>query len=126
MCRGGGIYLGSLNLLAERVGKPLAGEHVGRGEMRKSLPSLFEPFNVKCCRGVRSCPVSVLQMPGREFSEVLSVWVFFQNDPKALERWVCSMASFAFSSARSVKLHVECCEQFMHETSRSPAVGMLL
>lgn len=48
----------------------------------------------------------------------------FQNCPEALKRWVCSMATFAFSEARSVKLCVESCEQFMCKTLRSPAVSV--
>lgn len=34
------------------------------------------------------------------------------------------MATFAFSEARSVKLCVESCEQFMCKTLRSPAVSV--
>lgn len=51
--------------------------------MRKSLPSLFEPFMLKCSRGARTCPASVLQMSGREYPEVLDV---FSELPKSSEK----------------------------------------
>jgi len=43
--------------------------------MRKSLPSLFEPLMFSVPGGVRTCPVHVLQMPGREFPEVSRVFL---------------------------------------------------
>lgn len=35
----------------------------------ESLPSLSELFSVKCSREVRTCPVSVLQMPEGSFQK---------------------------------------------------------
>lgn len=47
LCQGWEICLGSLNLLAERVGKPLTEgngkcQQVGRGEVRKSFPFMLK------------------------------------------------------------------------------------
>lgn len=73
-CVRAGKCLESLNLLAERVGKPLAGgngnwQQVGRGEVRKSLPFLVEPLMLDI-PGSENLPFSVLQRPGRDFSEI--------------------------------------------------------
>lgn len=123
VCQSWEICLGSLNLLAERVGKPLAGgngngQQVGRGEVRKSFPFLLEPFMLDIRGGENLpylCPANARKGLLRDFQEG-----FF----RIIQSWVCSMASFGFSQVKSVQLHSGCCEQFMHKALTSPAVGV--